>query len=46
MGQKLRDFIDELFDATERYVRIRTQPVIGDRLDIVGLGQEFAQLTT
>jgi hypothetical protein len=53
LGQKLRDSIDEPFGgvdrragAVERYVRFRPQPIIGDRLDIIGLGQGFAQLTT
>jgi hypothetical protein len=53
LGRKRGGPIDELSggiyrraDAVERHVRIRTQPVISDRPDIVGLGQEFAQLTT
>ena len=53
LPQQLRDPIDELFGgvdrragAVERYVSIGPQPVIGDRLDVVGLGQELAQLET
>jgi hypothetical protein len=51
--QQLRDPVDELFGgvdrragAVERYIGIGPQPVIGDRLDVVGLGQELAQRET
>ena len=53
LPQQLRDPIDELFGgvdrragAVERHVGIGPQPVICDRLDVVGLGQELAQLET
>jgi hypothetical protein len=51
LRQQLHDPIDELFrgidrrtGAVERYVGIGPKSVIGDRLEIVGLGQELTQL--
>src|SRR5947207_2622705 len=51
--QKLRDPVDELFGgvdrragAVERYGGVGSQSIIGNRLDVVGLRQELAQLAT
>ena len=51
LRQQLHDPIDELFrgidrrtGAVERYAGIGPKSVIGDRLEIVGLGQELTQL--
>ena len=38
--------VDRRAGAVKRHVGIGPQPVIGDRLDVVGLGQELAQLKT
>jgi hypothetical protein len=53
LAQQLRDPVDELFGgvdrrtgAVERYVGIGPQPLIGDRLDVISLGQELPQLKT
>jgi hypothetical protein len=53
LRQQLRDLVDEFFGrvdrragAIKRYVGIGPQRAIGDRLDVVGLGQELAQLET
>src|SRR5712691_5910621 len=53
LRQQLHDPVDELFGgvdrragAVKRYVGIGPQPVIGDRLEVVGLGEELTQLET
>jgi hypothetical protein len=53
LRQQLRDLVDELLGgvdrragAVERHVDLGSHPVIGNRLDVVSLGQELAQLAT